>query len=202
MTSQLFDPAVVNAVMLREANYCSSHGARGAFLGAGAVYYCLAYGLRAKTCVCLGSGGGYVPRLMRQGQRDAGIGRESETWLVDANLPEAGWGRPSYLGEDSFFRQTWPEIKLVTELTSHAVGMFTTIDYLHIDADHSYEHVAEDWRLYSPLVPARGVITLHDTSRYGVTQLVRELQHDPEWGLADLWWTGTGTAVATRRNAE
>ena len=64
--------------------WCRTHGSENGseFLGAGMLYYGLAYSLRARTCVCLGSGGGFVPRLMRQAQRDLEI-EGSRTFLVD-----------------------------------------------------------------------------------------------------------------------
>ena len=37
-----------------------------------------------------------------------------------------------------------------------------TIDFLFIDADHSYEGVKKDFQLYSPLVSKSGLIAFHD----------------------------------------
>lgn len=46
------------------------------------------------------------------------------------------------------------------------------IDFLFIDGDHSYDGVARDFQLYSPLVKERGIIAFHDivpdsTTRFG-----------------------------------
>ena len=67
--------------------WCRSHGSSQGSedLSAGMLYYALAYSFKAKTCVCLGSGGGFVPRLMRQAQRDLGL-EGSRTLLVDGTL--------------------------------------------------------------------------------------------------------------------
>ena len=203
---RLIDPSTVQAFFLREAKWASSHGTAGGHLGAGVLYYAIAYALRANLCVCLGSGGGYVPRLMRQGQIDGGQREKGETWLIDADLQEAGWGKPVCLDEASFFRQEF-DVKVEIAKTRDAAAGFQgrSIDYLHIDADHSYEHVAEDFWLWSPLVGAQGIITLHDTnfqySLCGVPRFVRELADaaDPEWAIVNLWWLGTGTAVVVRR---
>jgi hypothetical protein len=75
--------------------WCASHGAvpDGSDLGAGMLYYSLAYATKATTCVCLGSGGGFVPRLMRQAQRDLGI-PGGRTILVDGAY-EVHQGRPA-----------------------------------------------------------------------------------------------------------
>ena len=39
------------------------------------------------------------------------------------------------------------------------------IDYLHIDADHSYEGVKKDFDLYSKLLNKNGIISIHDTDK-------------------------------------
>ncbi len=55
------------------------------------------------------------------------------------------------------------------------------IDFLFIDADHTYEGVRRDFQLYSPLVAKGGLIAFHDIApnapgeEYGVRQLWNEL---------------------------
>ena len=46
-------------------SYRWTHGANDDYLGAGIFYYSIPYFLKSEVCVCLGSGGGYVPRLMQ-----------------------------------------------------------------------------------------------------------------------------------------
>ena len=43
--------------------FSESHGAFDDHLGAGAMYYALATMIRSQVSVCIGSGGGFVPRL-------------------------------------------------------------------------------------------------------------------------------------------
>src|SRR5215210_371107 len=100
-------------------SWCASHGATpGADeLGAGMLYYALAYSLRATVCVCLGSGGGFVPRMMRQAQRDLSL-ESSRTILVDGadSVPRDKrelWGSPSWTAAGSWFRTRYPDIELV-----------------------------------------------------------------------------------------
>lgn len=194
-------------------HWCTSHGAETGTerLGAGLIYYALAYSFRAKICVCLGSGGGFVPRLMRQAQRDLGIAG-SRTILVDgAGKVTADerriWGTPSWIAEDSAFRRDYPEIEILRELTEDAfrnrfAPQGLSIDYLHIDADHHYEGVKKDWDLYHTLVPAEGVISLHDTVNYrepcGVPALIDEIREDPAFELVNFP-IAYGTAVVKRR---
>ena len=37
------------------------------------------------------------------------------------------------------------------------------IDYLHIDAGHSYEDVKLDFQMYSSLLSEHGILSIHDT---------------------------------------
>src|SRR5262245_47159520 len=68
---------LIRRALMRDAPWAGSHGAEGDYLGMGLLYYALVYGMRAKVAVCLGSGGGFVPRLMRQAQRDLGVAHRS-----------------------------------------------------------------------------------------------------------------------------
>jgi len=181
--------------------WCQSHGSGedSEDLGAGMLYYGLAYATKAKTSVCIGSGGGFVPRLMRQAQRDLGI-EGSRTFLVDGatNVPADKvevWGTPCWLPEDSAFRTHYPEVELVLQLTKDAQKDFFVpqgiqIDFLHIDGDHHYEGAKLDWDLFSPLVPDNGVITLHDTVNYrepcGVYRLVEEIRESDDYSVIDF----------------
>lgn len=59
------------------------------------------------------------------------------------------------------------------------VERHTPYDWIFIDADHSYDNVASDWRSYGPLVRSGGIVAFHDINErndYGVSQLWREIQ--------------------------
>ena len=45
--------------------YRWSHGATDEHLGDGLIIYSLIQYMRAKVCVCLGSGGGFIPRIAK-----------------------------------------------------------------------------------------------------------------------------------------
>jgi hypothetical protein len=193
--------------------WCRGHGSTEGSeeLGAGMLYYSLAYSFRAKTCVCLGSGGGFVPRMMRQAQRDLRL-EGSRTYLVDGTLqvPQSKkdiWGEPCWVPEDSVFRTNYPEIEIKLDLTETAFQEYfkpnnIRIDYLHIDADHDYEGVKLDWDLFSTLVPDTGIITLHDTVNYrppcGVYLLMDEIRESGEYEMINLP-VAYGTAILRRR---
>lgn len=196
--------------------WCASHGSSedSTDLGAGILYYALAYAHRARTCVCLGSGGGFVPRLMRQAQRDLGL-EDSRTYLVDAcgEVSESGreiWGSPCWSAEDSTFRTNYPEIEIRFQLTKDAFHEYfepnkVSIDFLHIDADHHYEGAKLDWDLYSTLVAPNGVITLHDTVNYrepcGVPRLVEEISRDDRYDVINFP-ISYGTAIVRKTHTQ
>jgi cephalosporin hydroxylase len=52
------------------------------------------------------------------------------------------------------------------------------IDFLFIDADHSYEGVKKDFELYAPFVRASGMIAFHDILDNGVDRLWGEIRSD------------------------
>ena len=193
--------------------WCSSHGAADGSeqLGAGILYYALAYALKAKTCICLGSGGGFVPRLMRQAQRDLGL-EQSRTMLIDgAGLVgeerKKIWGSPCWVDESSPFRKNYPEVEILFKLTRDAFEQDLrpsgiVVDYLHIDADHHYDGVKADWDLYRTLVPDGGMITLHDTTNFrepcGVPRLIEEIHRAGEYDVINFP-IAYGTAMVRKK---
>jgi hypothetical protein len=197
----LLNKDFITAMLTVDDPWCSSHGSDNGSedLNAGLIYFALAYSARAKTCVCLGSGGGFVPRMLRQAQRDLAI-EGSRTFLVDGATQVSEerknvWGSPYWLDENSTFRKNYPEIELVLKLTEDAFNEFfvpqnISIDYLHIDADHHYDGAKRDWDLYRTLVPDNGVITLHDTTNYrepcGVPQLVDEIREEGVYDIVNF----------------
>jgi len=169
--------------------YRWTHGATDYHLGDGLLVYSIIQMMRAKVCVCLGSGSGFIPRIMTQaridlyqqnifeGNGDYNWGDIGTTYLVDACN---GVGGPNDLdNEESFFRTTfYPRfIKSTTEEAYYDffVRQDIKIDFLYIDGDHSYEGVKLDFDLYSTLLSDRGIIAIHDTDgEYEKTLIISE----------------------------
>ena len=198
----LLHDELISDVLLADAPWAESHGAdpQNGYLGAGLLYYTLAYMLRAKLCVCIGSGGGFVPRLMRQAQRDLGLD-DARTILIDGDT--GGWSRPQWLKEDSFFRKAYPEIEILLatsrDVSERPETRAWQIDYLHIDGDHSHSGSLEDFQRFEPLMSPRGLISFHDTKPYeyyNVTcwKTLADLRAEG-YQVVDLPWIGCGTAV-------
>lgn len=169
--------------------YRWTHGATDLHLGDGLVVYSLIQNMRSKVCVCIGSGGGFIPRIMTQaridlynqgifeGNRDYNWGDIGVTYVVDACN---GIGGPNDLeDENSFFRRTFYP-RLIKSTSKEAYYDFFVrqdikIDLLFIDGDHSYEGVKMDFNLYSNLLSENGIIIIHDTDKaYEETLIVSE----------------------------
>src|SRR5581483_11571155 len=130
-----------------QVKWSDSHGAVDGHQAAGALYFCLPYMLKAKTCVVLGSGAGFVPMMILAAQRR--LIKENVISKLDVTLVDAHtgiWGLPVYqTGGDID-----PDLKLVKQLSADAASSFANIDYIHVDADHSYEGVTSDLECYFP----------------------------------------------------
>jgi hypothetical protein len=164
---------------LEPVKYRWTHGATDLHLGDGMIIYSLILFNRAKTCVCIGSGGGFIPRLMTQARRDLWeqgifVGNNSAEWgdigttiIIDAANGVGGF--TDWTEENSFLRQHFdPQVILETSeraFYDYFVRQDMKIDYLHIDGDHSYNGVKKDFDLYSTIMSENGIITIHDTDQ-------------------------------------
>jgi|TARA_B100000925_G_scaffold288689_1_gene270178 hypothetical protein len=213
-------------VKLASVKYRWTHGATDFHLGDGMLVYSVIQYMRAKTCVCLGSGGGFIPRIMSQARIDLHDqkifeGKKSMEWgdcgttiLVDANNGVGGF--TDWIEEDSFFRKNFP-CRFILDTTENAYYNYFVkedikIDYLHIDAGHSYEDVKKDFDLYKNLLSEYGIISIHDTDESyekehivtndvleknhhddfvnGPSKLIKELKEDNEWEIFNFFNNG------------
>lgn len=159
--------------------YRWTHGATKYHMGDGLLIYSIIQMMRYKNLVCLGSGGGFIPRIMTQARLDLhdhkifegdnqhNWGDIGVTYLVDA--ANGVGGNIDYLDEKSFFRFIFIP-RFINDTTENAYYNFFVkqdiqIDYLHIDAGHSYEDVKRDFDLYSKLLSPNGMISIHDTDK-------------------------------------
>jgi hypothetical protein len=177
--------------VLESVKYRWTHGATDLHLGDGWLIYSLILFNRAKTCVCIGSGGGFIPRIITQARHDLHRqqifeGNPQNEWgdigttiIVDASNGVGGF--TDWTDENSFLRQHFsPQVILDTSeraFYDYFVRQDIKIDYLHIDGDHSYVGVKKDFELYSTIMSENGIITIHDTDkRYHDTFLVADTQ--------------------------
>ena len=170
----------------KPVKYRWTHGATDYDLGDGLLIYSIIQLMRYKTCVCLGSGGGYIPRIMTQarldlhgqgifeGSIDYNHGDIGVTYLVDA--ANGVGGKINYEDEKNFFRYQFAP-RFIKETTENAyynyfVKQDVKIDFLHIDAGHSYKDVKNDFELYSKLLAPNGMISIHDSDENFQKELI------------------------------
>ena len=174
-----------------EVPYRWSHGATDMHLGDGMLIYSLIYFYKFKSLVCLGSGGGFVPRIMSQARFDLSkegfyeeVGMEwgdnGSTYLVDAC--NGVNGEVYWEDKDSLLRRHFHP-KFIKETTEKAYYDFFVkqdikIDLLHIDADHTFDGVKKDFELYSQRMNKGGIITIHDTDKSYVDNFVEIDGHE------------------------
>jgi hypothetical protein len=148
-------------------------------MGDGLIVYSIIQHMRAKNCVCIGSGGGFIPRIMTLARQELHYqqifeGNDSPNWgdigatyLVD---PCNNIGGPSTVSdEESFYRREFGP-RFIKETSENAFYNFFVpqdikIDVLFIDGDHSYEGVKLDFDLYSTILSENGIIIIHDTDK-------------------------------------
>ena len=169
--------------------YLWSHGATTEHMGDGIMVYSTIQHMRAKNCVCIGSGGGYIPRIITQarldlhkqnifnGNNDFNWGDIGTTYVVDAC--NGVGGNNDLENEHSFLHKVFiPRFIKSTSVDAFYdffIRQDIKIDFLFIDGDHSYEGVKKDFELYSTILSEKGIIMLHDTDgEYEETFIVSE----------------------------
>ena len=198
-----------------DVKYRWSHGATKKHIGDGLIIYTLINFFKLKTLVCLGSGGGFIPRIMTQARYDLSQegfydevsmewGDNGSTYVVDAC--NGFNGEVDWSDEDSFLRENFNP-KFINSTTEEAFHNFFVkrdlkIDYLHNDADHTYEGVKKDFELYSTIMNKNGIISIHDTDKtywdnfetydgephdtcYGPSDFIKEIPI--EWEIFNLF---------------
>jgi predicted O-methyltransferase YrrM len=88
------------------------------------------------------------------------------------------------------------EVRWIRARSDDAVREWSgTIDFLFIDADHSYDRARSDWDLWTPFVAGAGSVALHDSVIFsggwtdedsGPVRLVAEIVRGrSEWEIVD-----------------
>ena len=189
ITNQKYIESNITTDNGEKLSFLWTHGATTKHMGDGIIVYSLIQHMRYKSCVCIGSGGGYIPRIMTQARIDLhrqGIfeGNDTYTWgdigttyVVD---PCNGIGGDSSICDMEGFYQTTFFPRFIKETSERAYYDFFVredikIDLLFIDGDHSYEGVKKDFELYTKILNPNGLVLIHDTdSSYSETLIISE----------------------------
>jgi hypothetical protein len=89
--------------------------------------------------------------------------------LIDADLDLQGFGVSEYHTDPQhFFRASYPEVEIWKMTTDEAFLKLQTdniqIDFLHIDADHTFKQSLKDFDRYLSLMSEDFIISMHDTA--------------------------------------
>ena len=176
-----------------------THGATIKHMGDGLLVYSIIQHMRAKVCVCIGSGGGFIPRIMTQarmdlweqqifeGNNDKNWGDIGTTYVIDAC--NGVGGKSDIEDESSLFRSAFHP-RFIKETSEKAYYDFFVkqdikIDVLFIDGDHSYEGVKLDFDLYSTILSDKGIIMIHDTDESYENELIISEDSKKNWDKFD-----------------
>lgn len=176
-----------------------THGATIKHMGDGLLVYSIIQHMRAKVCVCIGSGGGFIPRIMTQarmdlweqqifeGNNDKNWGDIGTTYVIDAC--NGVGGKSDIEDESSLFRSAFHP-RFIKETSEKAYYDFFVkqdikIDVLFIDGDHSYEGVKLDFDLYSTILSDKGIIMIHDTDESYENNLIVSEDSKKHWDKFD-----------------
>lgn len=189
-------------------------------LGFGFLYYALGRILRPRLSIVLGSQKGFSAICIAIGMRDNANG--GKMILVDAGYddqidgPRLGHGGVAFWKDldgvkrhlDAFGVADMFEVKVMR--TSEFAELYRArslppVDFLLVDADHSYDGFKYDFETYSGFVRAGGVILCHDTEvedgyvsrSFGIGRYLKEvIGPDPRFEAVSLpIWPGLGIIV-------
>ncbi len=147
-------------------------------------FYRVADRLGPGNYVELGCYKGASAICMAQGIKDYNV--DARVITVDAFDGEAL--KPKYAGTFSIetVRRTFEGLKLdhiitpIKGLTSKVAPQYnaTEINFLFIDADHSYEECKADFEAWSFLVRSGGEVAFHDTNQEAVGRVLNSIEWD------------------------
>lgn len=212
ITNQFYIENFITTNEGKEIPYRWTHGATKHHLGDGLLVYSIIQHMRAKNCVCIGSGGGFIPRIMTQarmdlweqkifeGNNDKNWGDIGATFVVDAC--NGVGGKTDIENESSLFRSAFHP-RFIKETSERAYYNFFVkqdikIDLLYIDGDHSYEGVKLDFDLYTKLLSDNGVVMIHDTDESYERELIVSEDAKKDWNRFD----GPAKLIKELKNSE
>lgn len=191
-----------NSMRWSESHMAKIDTSNAPYLGGGMLYYGIVQTNLSKVAVVIGSGGGFVPKIVAQSQRDAAIA-DAYTYYIDADINVTNTLTGQVYGMPSLDKIHLDDnLYLLKMRSSYAAKIFAKegikIDYLHIDGDHSVKGILEDWNFYYPLLAKNAVVTFHDYSSVpDVKEALKKIkQQCPDIQLITFPHAGAGIALA------
>jgi len=173
-------------------------------LGYGWIHYALIRILKPKKVLCIGSKYGFVPAICALACKDNGVGRVS---FVDAGYSQndsndknrhwggVGFWKKTDIGKyfGRFGLEKYIEFYLMTTAEFRIKHARKKWGYIHIDGDHSYCGVRNDFDFFWPLLRKGGMVAIHDiftknlgSLRYGVRKFWNGLKKSKKYNMFEL----------------
>lgn len=162
----------------------------GIGLGYGLIHYALITNLRPKKVLCIGSTKGFIPAVCALSCKE---NKKGHVDFVDAGYDKS---HPKHWGGIGFWKKvspkkhfsfsdlsSWITTYVMTSEQFARLGIKRKWQYIYIDADHSYEGVKKDYKLYWPRLDKKGFMVFHDVllkkhpehKNFGVWRFWKEL---------------------------
>lgn len=156
-------------------------------LGFGLIHSSFINTMRPERILCIGSQKGFIPAILAMACQNNNFGHVD---FVDAGKysnEKCDWGGIGFWKENDpkkHFAQLGLEKYINTYvMTSKEFSekyKNRKYEYIYIDADHSYEGVKLDYKLFWPRLTSGGIMSFHDIQMKG-------LNHGIEYGVWKLW---------------
>ena len=117
--------------------------------------------------------GGTLKQWLQRGKPERVVAVDLFLPRYDCRVKAEGWAREANV---ELFTVQGDSRATGTVAAATSLGPY---DWIYIDADHSYQAVAADWRNYAPLIAPGGVVLFHDI-------VACPVRH-PEMGVPQLW---------------
>jgi hypothetical protein len=179
-------------------------------LGYGWIHYGLIRLMRPERVLCIGSRWGYIPAVCALACKHNGFGVVD---FVDAGFdmddyvgPGEHWGGvgwwkkcnpKKYFG--AFGLEKNIELQVMTSQEFYKKFPKKRFGYIHVDGDHSYKGVADDFRMFWPRLVKNGYLAIHDIGSpdkdgnvYGTRTFWREISKTKKKYLEILEDPGVG----------
>ena len=95
-----------------------------------------------------------------------------------------------YEGLVEYTEQFGGRANLIRDFTTSASNQFedNSIDFVFIDADHSYDGVKEDIKMWEPKVKKGGLVSGHDINMLDVRMAVQEYNMNYDTTVDNVWY--------------
>jgi len=156
-------------------------------LGYGLIHYALISNLKPKRVLCIGSTKGFIPAICALACKENAKGHVD---FVDAGYDKDD---PNHWGGIGFWKKINPDKHfsfpaLSAWITTHIMksdqfarlGTKRKWQYIYIDADHSYEGVKKDYKIFWPRLEKGGFMVFHDV-------LLRQHPEFDNFGVWKFW---------------